>query len=137
MEFGSTEMQAKVDSLMSAPAYNEQLVRDIMYFHNSAWPYKEYLELYKAVWDFNRTLKKGQKKFRMLHLSYQYDWENFEGEMTVAKRKKVFHRGGDEFWAKRVEKEVIAKKEKVLCLVGGASRVHPILSVAYRSKWKV
>lgn len=118
MEFGSTEMQTKVDSLMMASTYSEQLVRDIMYFHNSAWPYQEYLDLYKAVWEFNRTLRKDQKKFRVLHLSYQYAWKDFEGEITPEKRKKVFHRGGDLFWANRVKQEVIDKKEKVLCLVG-------------------
>lgn len=118
MEFGSVEMQDKVDSLMQAPAYNEQLVRDIMYYHNSAWPYAEYLELYKAVWDFNRTLPGDKKKFRVLHLSYQYNWKGFEGQMTPEKRKKVFSRGGDEYWAGRVKQEVIKKKEKILCLVG-------------------
>lgn len=118
MEFGSAEMQAKVDSLMQAPAYNEQLVRDIMYFHNSTWPYAGYLALYKAVWEFNRTLENGQKKFRVLHLSYQYNWIGFEGDMTPEKRKKVFPRGGDEFWAGRVKLEVLSKNEKVLCLVG-------------------
>ncbi len=118
MEFGSVEMQGKVDSLMTAPGYNEQLVRDIMYFHNAAWPYVEYMEVYRAVWKFNGTLTKKQKKFRILHLSYQYDWSDFTGEITPEKRRKVFHRGGDEFWAKRVKDEVIGRKEKILCLVG-------------------
>jgi enterochelin esterase-like enzyme len=118
MEFGSVEMQKKVDSLMAAPEYNEQLVRDIMYFHNAAWPYTDYLEVYKSVWDFNRMLGKKQKKFRILHLSYQYDWSGFTGEMTPEKRRKVFHNGGDEFWANRVKEDVIGRGEKVLCLVG-------------------
>lgn len=118
MEFGSEEMQPKVDSLMNAPAYNDQLVRDIMYFHNAAWAYADYLDIYKAVWEFNRTLGKNDKKFRVLHLSYQYAWKDFEGEMTPEKRKKVFHKGGDEFWANKVKHEVIARGEKVLCLVG-------------------
>src|SRR5687768_12502752 len=115
MEFGSMETQAKIDSLMTAPAYNEQLVRDVMYFHNVAWPYADYLEVYRAVWEFNQTLSENQKKFRILHLSYQYDWKSFQGEMTPEKRRKVFHRGGDKFWSDRVKGEVISRNEKILC----------------------
>ncbi len=118
MEFGSFEKQGIVDSLMNAPSYNEQMIRDIMYFHNAGWPYEDYLNVYKAIWRFNRTLNKDQKQFRVVHLSYQYDWKDFKGEITPDKRKKVFSRGGDEFWAKRLKEEVILKKEKILCLVG-------------------
>lgn len=74
MEFGAFEMQNKLDSLMNAEEYNEQLARDMMFYYNVGWAYKEYTDIYRKVWEFNKTLPADKKKFRIVNLSYQYDW---------------------------------------------------------------
>ncbi|MBB6462350.1 hypothetical protein [Flammeovirga kamogawensis] len=119
MEFGASEMQHKVDSLLSAPQFDEELMRNIMFFYNVGWPYKEYMDVYKNAWKFNTTLKANDKKFRIINLSYQYNWSNYLGENTPEEKAEIFNKGeADLYRAKVVEKEVFDKNEKALLLVG-------------------
>jgi len=119
MEFGASEMQSRLDSLINAPQYDEQVARDMMYFYNVGWAYKEYPEIYRAVWRFNKSLPAGARKFRIVNLSYQYDWSSFDPQRTPENMAKVFHKGPvDKFRAEIVEKEIIDKKEKALLYVG-------------------
>jgi hypothetical protein len=119
MEFGASENQKSLDSLILAPEYNEDLARKLMFNYNSGWVFKEYTDLYKAAWLFNKTVSKSAKKFRILNLSYRYNWSSFSGYRTPEKMKKVFYKGNTEAYRFGiVEKEVIAKAEKILILTG-------------------
>ncbi len=119
VEFGAFEMQAKVDSLINADKYNDDVARDIMYYYHAGWAYNEYMDLYKAAWKLNKSLPKGAKKFRIVNLSYQFDWGSFVGPRTPKSLAKVFKNGPpDSFRAKIVQNEVIARKEKILLIVG-------------------
>jgi hypothetical protein len=119
MEFGAAEMQYKLDSLISAEAYHEDLAREMMYYYNVGWAYREYMDIYKAAWEFNKTLGNNKKKFRVLNLSYQYDWKGFTSPRTPDNMRKVFPKGTpDDFRARVVKKELLDKQEKALLLVG-------------------
>lgn len=119
MEFGAEEDQQRLDSLVTAPAYSEEVAKAIMFNYNVAWAYQEYIDVYKAAWEFNRRLGKGERPFRILNLSYRYHWEGFEPPRTPEKLKKVFHRGtADQFRTRLIEKEIIQKDEKLLALLG-------------------
>lgn len=119
MEFGAFEMQGKLDSLLTAPSYNEQLARDMMFYYNVGWAYKEYTDLYKAVWKVNQTIPAGKKKFRIVNISYQYDWDKFSIPRTPENMSKVFHLGTpDKFRTEIIEKEIIDKKEKAIVYMG-------------------
>ncbi|WP_299253450.1 ChaN family lipoprotein [uncultured Aquimarina sp.] len=119
MEFGAYEKQSVVDSLVQSKIYNEQLVRDVMYFYNVGWAYKEYMDIYKTVWKFNKNLPLKSRKFRILNISYQYDWSEFFDIPTPENMSKVFHKGPPNmFRAKVVEMEIAKKDDKILLLVG-------------------
>lgn len=119
MEFGAFEMQSKLDSLMNAEEYNEQLARDMMFYYNIGWAYKEYTDIYRKVWEFNKTLPADKKKFRIVNLSYQYDWTKYSFPRTPENMSKVFYLGTpDDFRTKIIEKEIIAKQEKALVYMG-------------------
>lgn len=119
MEFGASENQKTLDSLILAPEYNENLARKLMFNYNSGWVFKGYTDLYKAAWSFNKSLSKSAKKFRILNLSYRYNWSSFSGARTPEKMKKVFYKGNTEAYRFGiVEKEIIAKGEKILILTG-------------------
>jgi hypothetical protein len=119
MEFGASENQKTLDSLILAPEYNEDLARKLMFNYNSGWVFKGYTDVYKAAWSFNKTVPKTAKKFRILNLSYRYNWSSFSGYRTPEKMKKVFYKGNTEAYRFGiVEKEIIAKGEKVLILTG-------------------
>lgn len=119
MEFGASENQKTLDSLILAPKYNEDLARKLMFNYNSGWVFKGYTDLYKAAWAFNKTVSKSAKKFRIINLSYRYDWSSFSGYRTPEKMKKVFYKGNTETYRFGIiEKEIITKGEKVLILTG-------------------
>jgi len=119
MEFGASEDQQRLDSLVNAPEYNEQLARDLMFNYNVGWAYKEYTDIYRAAWNYNHTLPAKAKKFRILNLSYKYNWSGFTPPRTPDNMAKVFPKGTvDKFRAELVEKEIIQKKEKILVLTG-------------------
>lgn len=119
MEFGAYEDQYVLDSLLTAPAYNDELARKIMFHYNVTWGYKEYIDLYRIAWELNRSLPKGARTFRIINLSYVYQWQNFDGSRTVESMRKVFPNGTvDKFRAEVIEQEILAKGEKILCLVG-------------------
>ena len=88
MEFGASENQKTLDSLILAPEYNEDLARKLMSNYNSGWVFKGYTDLYKTAWLFNKSLMKSAKKFRILNLSYRYNWSSFSGYRTPEKMKK-------------------------------------------------
>jgi hypothetical protein len=119
MEFGAFEVQDKLDELVTSETYNEQLAREIMFTYNVAWGYQEYLDVYKAAWQLNRSLPEKARKFRILSLSYIFHWERFSGTRNPESMSLVFPLGTvDKFRAEIIEKEVIQKNEKILALVG-------------------
>jgi|GEM_PF-76302 enterochelin esterase-like enzyme len=119
MEFGASEMQSKLDSLLNAKIYDEESARDMMYFYNVGWAYKEYTDIYWSVWKFNKSLPVNAKKFKILNLSYQYNWSAYKSARTLENMSKIFYKGPvDKFRAYLVEKEILEKHEKALLFVG-------------------
>ncbi|MDG5473126.1 hypothetical protein P6709_15340 [Jeotgalibacillus sp. ET6] len=119
MEFGASEDQADLDRLITSEEYDETQARNLLFTYNVKWAYKEYAEIYKAVWKLNKSLPKDAKKFRIVNLSYIYNWEGFSGMRTPISLRKVFHKGNiAAFRADLVEKEILAKSEKLFVLTG-------------------
>lgn len=119
MEFGAFEDQKTLDALLTAPIFDEALAKQLMFNYNSMWSWQEYRGLYRAAWAFNRTLTSGQKPFRILNMSYVYDWSAFDGVRTPQVLKRVFPRGAvDAFRASLIEREVLDRHEKALVLTG-------------------
>lgn len=119
MEFGAEEDQAKLDALVTAPKFDEALAKQLMFHYNTMWSWQEYRELYRAAWEFNRKLPQGSKPFRVLNMSYVFDWSGFTGVRTPAAMQKVFLRGAiDAFRASLIEREVLDRHQKALVLTG-------------------
>jgi hypothetical protein len=116
MEFGAVEDQAKLDTLVTAKAFDDQLARDLLYSYNVAFPYQEYMNIYRAVHQVNQTSK---VPMRVLNLSYRYDWHEYKPPYTPIKKRRVFHRGDvDHFRFQVIKEEVLAQKAKILVLTG-------------------
>lgn len=119
MEFGAQEDQQVLDSLVLAPTYDEQTARQIMFHYNVTWGYQEYIDVYKAAWKFNHTLPASARKFRILNLSYVFQWKGFDGKRHQASMSKVFPKGTvDKFRAQVIEREILKSDDKILALVG-------------------
>lgn len=119
MEFGANEDQEDLDKLITGEEYDELEARRLIFNYNVKWAYKEYTDIYKAAWKFNKSLPKDAKKFRILNLSYIYNWKGFLGMRTPVSFKNIFHRGNIEaFRSNIVEREIMSKGEKLLILTG-------------------
>ena len=119
MEFGASEDQAALDALVTAPEYDEDLARRLMVNYNVGWAYVEYMDVYRKAWEFNRSLAIGEQPFRVLNLSYRFDWRDFNGIKTPKNIAKVFHKGPvDRFRAGVVKREILDRREKILILTG-------------------
>lgn len=118
MEFGSYEDQCTLDSLVTASVYDEQLAEVLMFNYNTTWGYKEYIDIYRVAWELNHALPEEAPKFRIVNLSYCFNWEGFTDRTSIS-MKKVFSKGPpDKFRADVIEFEVLDKDQKILALVG-------------------
>lgn len=117
MEFGAYEKQKELDNLISGEHFDSQISRDLMFFYNVGWPYQEYQDILKTAWTFNQSLPKNSKKFRIVNISYQYDWTAYNGSREDM--SGVFHKGEvNQFRTEVIKKEILEKGEKGLILCG-------------------
>jgi hypothetical protein len=119
MEFGASEDQAALDHLVTAERYDENIARRLMFNYNVGWAFQEYLDVYRAAWTFNRTLPSGARRFRILNLSYQYQWAEAPVVRTPENARTIYPRGPiDAYRAERTWREVLDRGEKILILTG-------------------
>lgn len=92
-EFARSVDQPLIDSLLAAPAWDDTLGRRIL-FLGAVWGYREYLDVLKAAWAFNATLTKGQRPFRIIGVSCDWDFSLFktpEDRDNPELRQRAFH----------------------------------------------
>ncbi len=123
MEFGAEEDQHTLDSLVTAPEYSEAVARRIMFNYNVGWVFNEYMDIYRAAWELNRSLPEGSKPFRILNITYRFKWsackEQYFGIRTPATISEIFDKGNTEFFrANLIKQQILDKNEKILVICG-------------------
>lgn len=119
MEFGNADHQAELDRLVTAPHYDAAAARNLMFRYDSGWPLRDYWDVYRAAWAFNRTLPAGARPFRILNLTYRLAWEELAGPLTPLTARRVFHEGPvDPYRARVIQREVLDRGDKTLAFVG-------------------
>lgn len=119
MEFGASEDQAALDLLITRERYDQDTARRLIFNYNVGWAFQEYLDIYRAAWAFNRTLSSSAPKFRILNLSYQYNWAGAPAVRTPENARQIYHRGPvDAYRAEITRREILDKGEKILILTG-------------------
>jgi hypothetical protein len=120
-EFARRVDQPLIDSLLSAPVYDEQLARLIVFKQFVHWGYQEYIDIFKAAWNLNHSLPSDSRRFRILGLGNSPDWsfvktqdDRDKGEVM----RKVWHGETEEDWAKVLLDVVISQGEKALVYCG-------------------
>ncbi|RKY87702.1 hypothetical protein DRQ09_04030, partial [candidate division KSB1 bacterium] len=119
IEFGCYEYQNKVDSLITADRYDEDLARWLMFKSFVAWGYKEYMDIYRKAWELNKSLPEDAPKFRVINLGYRANWRFRKENMTPELWRKVWHKGNpDVYMANVILKEFVDKGKKALIYSG-------------------
>lgn len=122
IEFANFRQQGKIDSLIFAAEYDEDLARLIQFKQWPFWGYQDYIDIYKAAWKFNISLPEDARKFRVVGLNALMDWSYIwseEDRNNPEIMKKAFPDGnGDKYMAKVILDEFVAKGDKALIYTG-------------------
>ncbi|MCB2230688.1 hypothetical protein KQH82_08225 [bacterium] len=112
--------QTLLDSLITAPVWDEQLAREITMRSFVYWGFQEYVYIYKAAWSVNQQRAESEPRFRIIAMGGAPDWSILkkpEDRRVDSLRRQVWHGETEGDWAKVVLEEVAAG-EKVLAYCG-------------------
>ncbi len=120
IEFARREDQSLVDSIVTAPEWQERRAREVFFRCFMPWGYREYVDVLKAAWRVNRERPEGAPPFRVLGVNNSLDYGLFR---TVADwddpevRRRVNRGQTEADWAGPVL-EAVSRGEKVLAYCG-------------------
>jgi hypothetical protein len=82
IEFGNAKDQVKMDKLLSGNVFDNDLAMEIMrnFKGNGILGYREYMDLYKTVWEANRT---NNSKFKIILMGNTKQAAKFSGKSLV------------------------------------------------------
>lgn len=124
IEFALYEDQPLIDTLITAPEYDEALAQKInlnALLSIGLGGYQEYCDIFKAAWKVNAGLPEDARKMRILGLNNTLDWsilKTQEDENNNELRMQIFKNASEKHWADRLKAEVLEKGEKALCYCG-------------------
>jgi hypothetical protein len=118
IEFALSASQPDIDALLSAPAWDETEARRITFAWNVIWGFQEYLDVYHAAWQLNRSLPAGAQPFRIVGLGVRQRWELIQTERD-AENAEVLHNVlaegiPDEHMAGVIQREFLDTGQKAL-----------------------
>ena len=128
-EHAREEDQYLIDSLLSSKVYDESLAMKINFLEFVHWPFKEYIDNFRAAWETNQNRDANTPPFRILGGNCSTDWSVMKKPEDF--KNPEFHRavwGGctEEGWAK-VVLNAVAEGDKVLVYCGynhGLTKYH-------------
>lgn len=68
--------QEKLDDLVSAPLFDEEAARELLFRRNPLWGYQEYLALFRTVWELNAARAEGTAPFRIIGLGARTEYSH-------------------------------------------------------------
>ena len=136
IEFGADELQSEADALVMSDAYSEDVARKLLFQYNVGWPYFDYVNIYRDVWEFNQSLPPSAPPMRIIHASYIYHWGGWNRDRSVAGMQKVFWRGNyNENRARNIMNAVV-NGEKVLGIFGAIHALRTEFPAEYAESLK-
>lgn len=116
-EFGAVDFQQEADSVVGAPEFDRAkaiaIMRKTLYY----WCYEEYLSIFKAIWQLNKTIPPGEDKVRFLQLNKPYNPRRLISSDSLIREEESLV-NFDNTLPGIVENEVIAKNKKILIYCG-------------------
>lgn len=101
-EFALSEDTALINSLITAPIFDESLARFISWKDMWDWAYREYVDIYYAAWKVNQSLLPGEEPFRIIGLESNDDGI-LDPEMV---------------WARMIKNQALARNRKAVVWCG-------------------
>lgn len=117
-EFGASDYQKDADSIVTAPDFDRKKAISLMRKSNYYWCYEEYLNVFKTIWETNKTIPATYEKIRFLQLNKPYvpkKWNSHNRAIQIAERQL---NSFDNNLPIIVEKEVLKPNKKILIYCG-------------------
>jgi hypothetical protein len=118
-EFISIEYTPLIDSLITAPEFDEQLAKNLLMLNLWDWPYKEYMELYRSAWKVNQQ-DTTSIQFKIIGLDKAHDYSVIEApeDWYNLEKRKAFFVEWEDGWANRIIERTNSSGEKALVYCG-------------------
>lgn len=117
-EFGPSNAQAEVDSLVTAQSFDRRKAIDILKRFAYYWNFEEYLDVFRVVWELNQQLPSNAEPIRFLQLGSDYVPRRLFSPDPEVRRKEVEQFYYDKKIAEIIEQEAIQKNKKALVYTG-------------------
>jgi hypothetical protein len=122
IEYALSDDQAEIDTLVTAPAWDESRARAITFHWLVTWGYQEYVDLYKAAWEVNRARPGGARPFRIVALNVRQNWEYLKDQKDLtdpAVLARIYANGVPEaHMADVIDRELTRSGQKALVFCG-------------------
>jgi hypothetical protein len=116
-EFGAADYLKDADSIVTASEFDRTKAITIMRNSYYYWCYEDYLDVFRTIWQLNKTIQQDSNKIRFLQLNKPYipsKWDSKTDSIRLKDRKTSF----DNILPVIVENEVLLKNEKILIYCG-------------------
>ena len=116
-EFGAADYQKMADSVVPASVFVRAKAIAIMRNSMYDWCFEDYLDVFKTIWQLNKTILQDSNKIKFLQLNKPFApkrWNSLNDTVRLNERKTSF----DNILPIIVEKEVIQKNKKILIYCG-------------------
>ena len=117
-EFGSSDYQSQVDSIVTAPYFDETAAIRVMRLRLWSWNYQEYLDFFKTIWELNRSIPDSAEKIRFLQLASDYDARKLNSPDPNVRLQEAIRSNYDGKMADIIEREVLRTGKKALWYSG-------------------
>ncbi|MEW6456725.1 MAG: ChaN family lipoprotein [Acidobacteriota bacterium] len=117
-EFGASDFQSEVDSLVNAAEFDEKKAISLMRRYSYFWNFQEYLDIYRVIWELNKKIPAGKEKIRFLQLGSDYNERKLRSpdpRVRMQENKRYFY---DKKMADIIEREALLKGKKALWYSG-------------------
>ena len=117
-EFGAAEYQKDADSVVTASDFDRKKAITIMRNSMYDWCFEEYLNIFKTIWQLNKSITNPNEKIKFLQLNRPYNpnrLNSSDKKISLEEREKG---NFDNILPGIVEKEVISQNKKILIYCG-------------------
>jgi hypothetical protein len=119
-EFYCVEDQPTIDALLTAPIFSEPTAKELLrHGTGGTWPFREYLDLLRAAWQYNQQRPSGRPPLRVIGLIPRINYEKLnEGTEDERAAERSKGENYDRIMADALQREVLSRGRKALVHCG-------------------
>jgi hypothetical protein len=122
-EFFASSCQKDIDKLVNGEEYDtalvEHIIRESAIRSGLIWPYQEYVDTFKTVWELNKSITEKSDRFRIVFMHFDNNWHDLHyGNEEQKKASMLNFMEGDKLYAEPIINEYKKNQHKGLIWCG-------------------